>query len=176
VNQERFDPFSVRFARDIRNTMSKAFLLSLKQRDPVVFQKNADDFLRQKLAPQYQDYIKDRLARYDKALAIIIKQDISEVVEQSEVLWNLQLYFEMHEVLEEIWLKSEGSRRKALQWLIRAAGMKIHADQGRHKAAKSMAEKSLMDLMEYGSALPEFQKFDSVIEEARKITGLPSGV
>ena len=79
-------------------------------------------------------------------------------MEQSEVLWNLQLYFEMHEILEDIWIKSDGARRKALQGLIRAAGMKIHADQGRHNAAKSMAEKSLTDLMEYRSALPEFPK------------------
>jgi len=41
VNQERFDPFSVRLARDIRNTLSKAFLHSLNQHDPVIFQKNA---------------------------------------------------------------------------------------------------------------------------------------
>jgi hypothetical protein len=174
VNQERFDPFSFRLARDIRNTLSKAFLQSLNQHDPVIFQKNADDILRQKLAPQYQNYIKDRLARYDKALAIIIKQDISEVVEQSEVLWNLQLFYEMHEILEGIWIKSDGARRKALQGLIRAAGMKIHADQGRHNAAKSMAEKSLTDLMEYRSALPEFPQIDSVLEEARKIAAISS--
>ena len=174
VNQERFDPFSIRLARDIRNTLSKDFLLSLQHHDPVVFQKNADDLLRQKLAPQYQNYIKDRLDRYDKALRIITKKNISEVVEQSEVLWNLQLYFEMHEILEDIWIKSDGARRKALQGLIRAAGMKIHADQGRLKAAKSMAEKSLTDLIEYRSALPEFKKIDSVLEEARKIAAISS--
>jgi hypothetical protein len=176
MDQARFDPFSGRLARDIRNTLSKAFLQSLKQNDPVIFQKKGEDFLSQKIAPQYQDYIKDRLVRYDKVLAIIIKQDINGVVEQSEVLWNLQLFYEMHEILEDIWMKSDGSRRKALQGLIRAAGMKIHADQGRHKAAKSMAEKSLTGLMEYRTALPEFQKIDSVLEEARKIISTASEV
>jgi len=174
VKPGKFDPFSVRLARDIRNSLSKAFLKSLEKHDPVVFQENAEDFLNQQLAPPYREYIEDRLNRYDKALTKILKKNISEIVEQSEVLWDLQLYYEMHEILEGIWLESAGARRKALQGLIRAAGMKIHADQGRHKAARTMAAKLLTALMEYRNALPEFSKIDNVLEEARKIAATSS--
>jgi len=167
VNQERFDPFSIRFARDIRNSLSKAFLQSVGQRGPVFFHKTVEYFLNQQLAPPYQRYIKDRLSRYDKAIAIIIEKNLSETVEQSEVLWGLKLYYEMHEILEETWMKSTGTRRRALQGLIRAAGMKIHAEQGRYKAAKSMAEKAHVDLSENMFVLPEFQNLDRVIEEVR---------
>ena len=169
MNPDTFDPFSGRLARDIRNSLSKAFLKSLALHEPLVLQRVADGFSGQQLPPPYQDYIEDRLARYAEAREAIIKHDIIGVVEQSQILWELQLYYEMHELLEGIWLESAGTRRKALQGLIRAAGMKIHAERGRHKAARTMAAKSLTDLMEYRSALPEFQKIDSVLEEARKI-------
>jgi hypothetical protein len=174
VNPEKFDPFSVRLARDIRNSLSKAFVKSLALHDPLILQRVADNFLGQQLSPLYQDYIEDRLARYAEAQATIIKHNIVGIVEQSQILWELQLYYEMHEILEGIWLESAGARRKALQGLIRAAGMKIHADQGRHKAARTMAAKSLTDLMEYRNALPGFSKIDSVLEEARKIAATSS--
>jgi hypothetical protein len=172
VNQTKFDPFTSRLARDIRNTLSKAFLQSVKQHDPVFFHKTVESFLNQQLAPPYRQYIIDRLNRYEKALTVIIENNKSVTVQHAEVLWDLQLYFEMHEILEEIWTQSAGDRRQALQGLIRAAGMKIHAEQGRYKAARSMAEKSLRQLMEYRPSLPEYKKIEKVLEEMRKVAAI----
>lgn len=169
MNPDTFDPFSGRLARDIRNSLSKAFLKSLALHEPLVLQRVADGFSGQQLPPPYQDYIDDRLARYAEAREAIIKHDIIGVVEQSQILWELQLYYEMHELLEGIWLESAGARRKALQGLIRAAGMKIHAEWGNTGAAEKMAQKAITDLQENRAALADFQELDNLLAEAAKM-------
>ena len=162
----------MRLARDIRNSLSKAFLKSLALHDPLILKRVADGFLGQQLSPPYQDYIKDRLARYEKARDTIIKHKIVGIVEQSQIFWELQLYYEMHEVLEDIWLESAGARRKALQGLIRAAGMKIHFERGNTRTAVSMAQKAIADIQENRSALPDFQELDNLLEEAGKMAAV----
>jgi len=169
VNPDTFDPFSGRLARDIRNSLSKAFRKSLALHEPLIIQRVADGFTGQQLPPPYQDYIKDRLARYAEAREAIIKHDIIGVVEQSQILWELQLYYEMHELLEGIWLESAGARRKALQGLIRAAGMKIHAERGNTGAAEKMAQKAFTDIQENRAARAEFQELDNLLAEAAKM-------
>ena len=169
MNPDTFDPFSGRLARDIRNSLSKAFLKSLALHEPLVLQRVADGFSGQQLSPPYQDYIDDRLARYAEAREAIIKHDIIGVVEQSQILWELKLYYEMHELLEGIWLESAGARRKALQGLIRAAGMKIHVERGNTGAAEKMAQKALTDLQENRAALADFQELDNLLAEAAKM-------
>jgi hypothetical protein len=176
VKQERFDPFSARFARDIRNSLSKGFLQSVRQLNPVSYLEIAENLLNQQLALPYRNYIKNRLDGYDKAIEIINKKNIDEIVEQAEVLWNLQLYYEMHEILEDLWGKSTGTRRRALQGLIRAAGMKIHAEHGRDKAAQSIAKKAFLDLSANKTALPEFPNLDRVIEEVRKVAAIADNI
>ena len=162
----------MRLARDIRNSLSKAFLKSLALHDSLILKRVADGFLGQQLSPPYQDYIKDRLARYAEAQTAIIKHNIVGIVEQSQIFWELQLYYEMHEILEGIWLESAGARRKALQGLIRAAGMKIHFERGNIRAAVSMAQKAIVDLQENRSALPDFQELDNLLEEAGKMAAV----
>ena len=172
MNPDAFDPFSGRLARDIRNSLSKAFRKSLVLHEPLIIQRVADGFLGQQLPPPYQDYIEDRMVRYAEARETIIKHEIIGVVEQSQILWQLHLYYEMHELLEGLWLESAGTRRKALQGLIRAAGMKIHAEQGRHKAAPKMAQKALTDLQENRASLADFQELDNLLAEAGRMASM----
>ena len=172
MNPDTFDPFSGRLARDIRNSLSKAFRKSLALHEPLIIQRVADGFLGQQLPPPYQDYIEDRLARYAEAREAIIKHYIIGVVEQSQILWELQLYYEMHELLEGIWLESAGTRRKALQGLIRAAGMKIHAERGNTGAAQKMAQKALTDIQENRAALADFQELDNLLAEAGRMASV----
>ena len=50
---------------------------------------------------------------------------------QAIYLWNLELFFEMHELLETIWLKTPEPERSALKGLIRAAGVYYHFKRGK---------------------------------------------
>ena len=166
-----FDPFQSRLARDIRNNLSKAFLQSLTQKDMSVFNRCGADYLQQKLGLGYERYVKDRLAKYEEAFAIMGKRDIKEVLAQSAIFWDLELYFEMHELLELQWKEAEGDRRKALQGLIRAAGMKIHAANNNRKAAISMGGKALIDLAKYCGELRGFDKIEAILAEIEQILG-----
>ena len=84
--------------------------------------------MQSNLEPAYAQYVKTRMGRYEEAYAIIEQKKTKEVLQQAAILWDLELYFEMHELLEPEWKEAEGDRRRALQGLIRAAGMKIHAE------------------------------------------------
>ena len=102
--------------------------------------------------------------KYKEAFAAIVAGGRREVLQQAAILWDLELYFEMHELLEPAWKAAEGDRRKALQGLIRAAGMKIHAENNR-RAAASMGTKALEDLQKYGNKLDGFGNLEAVLAD-----------
>lgn len=62
----RFDPFSDRMARDIRNSLSEAFVAALAQKKRSVYQKTAGTWLNKNLSQTYVHYIRDRLRRYGR--------------------------------------------------------------------------------------------------------------
>ncbi|MBW2485371.1 MAG: DUF309 domain-containing protein, partial [Deltaproteobacteria bacterium] len=112
-----FDPFNSRLARDIRNTLSKSFLRSLKDNNREIFQLSTAEYLKQELEPVYEKYIRNRLKTYEEVFAIIACYRIDDVLQQATILWDHGLYFEMHELLEPVWIKAEGGMRRALQGL-----------------------------------------------------------
>jgi len=169
MSSTHFDPFNIRLARDIRNTLSKSFLYAIDRKDAAIFQRCVEDYLLQEFDPVYEKYIKNRLKKYEEVFAIMAQEKLEDVLQQAGIFWNYGLYFEMHEFLEPVWKMAEGKRRKALQGLIRAAGMKIHAENNNLKAAASMGAKALVDLEKYGSELAGFAKLE-VIEADIKQT------
>ena len=165
THPNRFDPFSSRQARDIRNNLSKSFLQALSEKDPGLYRKKADEYLTQNLEHPFQGYVTERLQKFDAVYDCIIRTGADEKIEQAGLLWDHGLYFEMHELLEEVWITAEGGRRKGLQALIRAAGMMIHAENNNLKAAASMGRKALADLELYGSSLSDFAGLETVSTE-----------
>jgi hypothetical protein len=163
-----FDPFRSRLARDIRNNLSKAFLRALAESDVSLFQKCGEDYLQRKLGSAYAHYVTSRLARYEEAYEIIARKELRQILQQAALLWDLGLYFEMHELLEREWKKAEGDRHRALQGLIRAAGMKIHAENNNEKAAASMGSKALRDLVRHHDELAGFLKLDAILADIRQ--------
>jgi predicted metal-dependent hydrolase len=164
-----FDPFRNRLARDIRNSLSRSFLKSLTDKDTASFQLRAAAYLQQQLEPAFVKYIEQRREKYEKAFAAILESESREVLQQASLLWDLQLYFEMHELLEPAWKKAEGQRRRALQGLIRAAGMKVHEEYNNKGAAESMGLKALADLQKYGGELAGFKSLAAVMADLRQI-------
>ncbi len=164
----QFDPFSSRLARDIRNSLSKSFIRALAEKDASIFQQSASAFRKQHLDPVYDRYIAARLRKYEKAYAIIDENKQREVLQQAATLWDLELYFEMHEILEPEWQKAEGDIRRALQGLIRAAGMKILIENNRDNGAAGMGAKALVDLRRYGGELHGFSNREAVLTEIKQ--------
>jgi hypothetical protein len=141
INQV-FDPFRDRLSRDIRNDLSESLLTCRTQHRLTAASEVADRYLAINLEPCYVDYIKDRLDRYARFLALVA-QGPADVAWQGFVLWDLGLFFEVHEILEQAWMHAFGDEKTFLQALIRAAGVYIKREYGFHDAAGKIAAKAL---------------------------------
>ena len=139
----QFDPFEDRLSRDIRNKLSTAFMETLETGEEGPIEQICSFYLRQGIAPFYRAYIADRVDRYNKAMTIIMHGAVTDVVGKALVLWDQELFFEVHELLEDAWLKAAGPLRLVLQALIRAAGVYVHLQRGNRKGAEKMAAKAV---------------------------------
>lgn len=162
-----FDPFNNRLARDIRNTLSKSFLHALADNAPEIYRGCAASYLKQNLDPVYENYIRGRCEIYERVFAAIEQEKPEGTLQQVAVFWDHGLYFEMHELLEDLWKTAAGDKRKALQALIRAAGMKIHAENNKLKAAVSMGTKALAGLEKYRDEVADFPRYSAVVADIR---------
>jgi predicted metal-dependent hydrolase len=70
---------------------------------------------------------------------------------QAIVIWNEELFFEVHERLETIWQKTSGEERQAFKGIIKAAAAYVHLEQGNRRAARSLADKATRLLVHYGA-------------------------
>ena len=151
--QKTFDPFNDRLSRDIRNSLTDAFMTSLKQKDAACYLDQSQKWLKRELAPVYKDYIQDRVQRYDLVFQRIQQAHIDDARIQAVILWNDGLFFEVHDILEDIWHKKQGDERHAIQGLIRAAGVYVHLESERLNSAERMALKSVRLLEQYEKEL-----------------------
>jgi len=164
MSPDDFDPFNDRLSRDIRNTLSEAFVDALARRQPFEYQAAAKKWLTEKLAAGYVNYIKDRLHRYDIVLEKIIVFRLNDARLQSLVLWNYGLFFEFHDHLERLWHQNTGDEHQALKGLIKAAGVYIHMEHNRQEVVKSLSTKSLNLIRRYSHRLTFITNLDVLIK------------
>ena len=137
----QFNPFEDRLSRDIRNDLSETVIDLLASRSVVHAEEVADGFRQQNLAVHYLDYIEQRLTRYSQALDIL--SEGSGLYDQAAVFWDLELFFEVHEILEPAWMDAKGDEKRLLQALIRAAGVYINLELGYEQRARKICAKAL---------------------------------
>lgn len=65
---------------------------------------------------------------------------------QAICLWNLGLFFEMHELLESIWQASRETERSALKEWIQAAGVYVLFQRDRADIARSLVQRAIIHL------------------------------
>ena len=168
-----FDPFQDRVARDIRNSLSTAFLAALKGRHTAPFEAAGRHLLQQEIAQGKRLYILDRLGRYRKCFTDIQQKKIKTVLEQAFILWDEGLFFEVHEILEGLWIEAEGRQKSALQGLIRAAGFYILMESGRRQGAEKMAARAVQALQTDLTALPYFPSPALLLAKLRDLDPVP---
>ncbi len=154
---DRFDPFTDRKSREIRNRLSAAFMHAIDIGDPALFESVIFDLLNQDSVDSvasHQSYVNDRARRYREAFAEIESRELSDQLAQALVLWNHGLFFEAHERLEAVWKESSGDHRDALKGLIQAAGVFMHMEYGRQNSANRLASKARNLLIKHGNLLP----------------------
>ena len=150
---DRFDPFTHRLSRDVRNTLSTALEKSLASETSEIFETAAAEWLDRLSHDPCRRYVEERRRRYRQAFDAVGQLSSDRLVLQIAILWNLKLYFEVHEVAEEVWHAATGDYRKFLQGLILAAGVFVQQDSGRHKAAGSLSKRAYGILDQYRDRL-----------------------
>lgn len=167
-----FDPFTDRASRDVRNGLSRAFGQALAAGDPTPVEELGAALLAGDLGPGHRDYVSSRLERYRRAFPQI-RDAHGDPVRQGLILWDLRLFFEVHEVLEHAWHEAEGDRRRLLQALIRAAGVYIKLEFGQSRQAVGLAEKACAGLEENRDALREHFDPEELIAALRSLNPTP---
>ena len=151
-----FDPFSDRLCRDIRNDLSTAFTRCIENSDDIgMAEKIAAQYLADQPPAPCREYIENRLASYRAALTEIASTG-RDPIARAVILWNHQLHFEVHEVLEHAWLKAKGDAKLILQAMIRAAGAYVKIEAGYPDPANSLAIKALLVLREHRDELNDY--------------------
>ena len=161
----RFDPFTDRTARDIRNSLSESFVAALATRDPDKYMNAARKWREQNLSARHIEYIGDRLLHYDQVYDAIRTGGIDDPLQRALVIWNQRLFFEFHDHLETLWQSATGDQRQALKGLIKAAGVYIHHEQHHRQAAKSLAMKSYQLLQQYVHCLAFIGNYETLLDK-----------
>lgn len=148
-----FAPFSDRLSRDLRNTLSETLLAALAKQNPEPFEAVAQDFRhRPDLSPALAEYLGERLACYRAIIAQL--RENPDPDQAALLLWDHELFFEFHELLEKRWLVATGVAKEVLQGLIRAAGTYVLRQQGQTAGAAKMAARARETLTKHQALLP----------------------
>lgn len=172
MTEQSFNPFEDRLSRDIRNMLSEGLAEAVETGDSSKLAKTVNNFRQQPLADCYRGYLENRYACYQKALTAI-GGGITDPIQQALILWNLGLFFEVHEVLEHVWYTAEGKMRATLQALIRAAGVFIKKEYGFYDPAGRIAAKAIPVLETNRDILDGYFKTDILIDALKNPHSIP---
>ena len=165
----KFDPWTNRLSRDIRNSLSEAFIEGLSRMEPSVYHSEADIWRSKNPADIYLEYIRDRLQRFDRVIEQIKASRLDEPLLQSLVIWNNRLFFEFHEHLEGLWMQATGDERQALKGMIKAAGVYAHHEYNHQPAVKSLSAKAYDLLRQYSHRLEFVENLDVLTQKLKAL-------
>lgn len=116
----------------------------------------AGDALAERFAP-LEAWVRDRAERFAAACRWIQADGASDdAVECARAAWDAGLFFEVHELIEPVWLEERGERRTGLQGLIMAGAALHHLAEGNLAGAGSL----LRDAARHLEAAPRDEHFD----------------
>jgi hypothetical protein len=167
MNPHPFDPFRDRLSRDIRNDLSASLLDCVHKETLAPARHIAERYLATQPGTEHIAYINDRLARYGQFLAQV-SDGPDDVLWRGLLLWDLGLFFEVHEILEHAWLQAQGAEKALLQAMIRAAGFYIKGEFGFIEGAHKLAAKALPVLEAHRERLAEYCEPERLLAALRE--------
>ena len=170
MKEKIFEPFMDRQSRDIRNALSESLVDVLKQKSLVPAQKVAGEFRSRPLESCYREYIDMRLQKYEQALGVIGASENIDPLWQGLVLWDLGLFFEVHEILEHAWLRAAGDEKMLLQAMIRAAGVYIKLEHGYDAAAEKISAKAVPVIEKNRERLAAYTDSEILLTALRQVS------
>ncbi|MGB3212225.1 MAG: DUF309 domain-containing protein [Desulforhopalus sp.] len=172
MTTQLFNPFEDRQSRDIRNDLSEGLAEAVETDNSEKLTRIVENYRQQALPDCYNDYLEDRYSSYKQALETI-QGGITDPIQRGVVLWNLRLFFEVHEVLEHVWYNAEGNMKETLQALIRAAGVYIKQEYGFNEAAARIAAKAIPVLEANRDILEVYFKPDTLTSALKNLDNSP---
>jgi hypothetical protein len=169
ISPEKFDPFTDRTARDIRNALSEAFVTALGAMDSGHYMTAAQQWRGKNLSALYTDYIDNRLLNYARVFNAVHTGNVNDPLQQALIIWNQGLFFEFHDHLEALWKSETGDMRQALKGLIKAAGVYIHLEQDHQQAAESLAAKAHALLQQYRHCLSFIANPEGLLDRLKAV-------
>jgi hypothetical protein len=174
-NKSRFDPFNSRACRDLRNGLSESLVAAIQQGVPDPIDAIARTYAdRAAQAPQ-KAYLVKRLKRYGLVFERIqtIPIPIEDTYRIAVLLWDQELFFEVHEWLEAAWHRAHGPAKAVLQGLIRAAGTYVHLELGRRSNAAKIAAKAIAQLEAHQADVPPIIEIQLLLTKLKSLDPLP---
>ncbi len=172
MTEKIFNPFTDRLSRDIRNTLSSSLVECLEAGNISSAEEVAKRYLAEHPAPLYSEYIQQRLQLYKEAVKTI-HGGSEDPIWRSTILWNLGLFFEMHEVLEHAWYSAQGDTKLIMQALIRAAGVYVKLGCGYKPQARKMADKAIDVLTIHQEFLSDYFQPEPLLKALRELDPQP---
>jgi hypothetical protein len=169
----RFDPFTDRRSRDIRNELSEALVAAIAANDERIYHRPAREWLSTDLPAAFNAYIRDRLRRYDQVMAGAESRNASRPFGGFIDIWNQELFFEAHEYLEAIWQHTSGDEHRALKGLIKAAGVYVHLENNRQAAARRLAPKAYRQMKDHAGSLGFIANLDRLLDCMQRVVPIP---
>ncbi|GAB6146929.1 DUF309 domain-containing protein [Desulfocicer niacini] len=147
----KFDPFENRLCRDVRNHLGHCLIQGITNKEITPFDNGARAYLSNETQDHIKAYISHRRQGLKKVLARMemLRAGSRDYWCIAMILWNLELFFEFHEWLEQKWLTASGDHKKAIQALILSAVVYEQLTYGRTGPAKKTALKAVSLLNQY---------------------------
>ncbi len=126
-----------------------------------------------KVDPITEEYLREKADKVSKFLSQLgdfepVGEDIEKNVEMARKLFDAGLYFEVHELLEEIWMGEFGKDRDFLQALIQIGVAYYHLDNYNRRGYFLLLENALQLLSGYSGTVYSVD-VDGLKERIRKI-------
>ena len=106
-----------------------------------------EEYVRKK-AKEYRELLRELPADFDP-----VKEDIEKNVKMARLLFEKGLYFEVHEILEEIWMGEFGKERDFLQALIQIGVAYYHLSNYNQRGFRLLLENALEFLNSYSGTV-----------------------
>jgi uncharacterized protein len=170
-----FNPFNSRFCRIIRNELSESLMKAIHSCDIGPSYAVGEKYMSEGVEPYITGYINSRIMRYKTVVNQIRTANIQlhETYIIALLLWDQELFFEVHEWLEKKWRSSKGAEKIISQALIRAAGTYMHLEYERNLSAKKMASKAVETLIRHKESVPEFLNAELLIAKLKALDPVP---
>jgi hypothetical protein len=146
---------------------------------PLIKEENGKLKLSEDIDPITKEYVKEKSERYLKFLKENEITPAGENVEQNVKLaiklFNYELFFEVHELIEEIWMGNFGKDRDFLQALIQIGVAFYHRENFNERGYKLLLENALELLKDYSGMLYSINvdRLKEKISQAIKDTEYP---